>query len=80
MMPEAIRARLETLDLQSYAEAKEYAMKQAWNLKNTSETSTFDPLENEEEMEDNKKKGLGSKKRVRRRRKTRIPGKTCSPG
>ena len=32
-MPEAIRERLETLDLQTYAEAKEYAIKQARSLK-----------------------------------------------
>ena len=38
MMPEAIRERLETLDLQTYAEAKEYAIKQARNLKNSSNT------------------------------------------
>ena len=56
MMPEVIRERLETLDLQTYAEAKEYAIKQARNLKKTSKTSTLDPLENEEETEEKKKK------------------------
>ena len=56
MMPEAIRERLETLDFQTYSEAKEYAIKQSRYLKNTSKTSTSDPLENEEETEDRKKK------------------------
>ena len=40
MMPEVIRERLETLDLETYAEAKEYAIKQARNLKKNSITST----------------------------------------
>ena len=56
MMPEAIRERLETLDLQTYSEAKEYAIKQSRNLKKTSKSSTLDPLENEEETEDSRKK------------------------
>ena len=41
MMPEVIRERLETLDLQTYAEAKEYAIKQARDLKKNSKTSTL---------------------------------------
>ena len=56
MMPEVIRERLETLDLQTYAEAKEYAIKQARNFKKNSKTSTLDLNENEEEMEEKKKK------------------------
>ena len=42
MIPEVIRERLETLDLQTYKEAKEYAIKQARKLKKTSSTSTLD--------------------------------------
>ena len=48
-MPEVIRERLETLDLQEYKEAKEYAIKQARNLKNNSKTSTLDLNEDEGE-------------------------------
>ena len=55
MMPEVIRERLETLDLQTYAEAKEYAIKQARNLKKNSKSSTLDSFEKEEEMEEEKK-------------------------
>ena len=56
MMPEAIRERLETLDLDSYQEAKEYAIKQSRNLKKTSKTSTLDLNEKEEETEEKRKK------------------------
>ena len=55
MMPEVIRERLETLDLQEYKEAKEYAIWQARNLKKTSKTSTLDLHEEEEEMDEKKK-------------------------
>ena len=56
MMPEVIRERLETLDLQTYAEAKEYAIKQARNLKKNSKTLPLDLNENEEEMEEKPRK------------------------
>lgn len=73
MMPETIRERLETLDLQTYNEAKEYAIKQARNLKKNFQTSTFDLNENEEE-----KNRHGSRKRVMRKKTTNIiPGRTC---
>ena len=55
MMPEVIRERLETLDLQTYAEAKEYAIKQARNLKKPGKTSTLDLNEDEEEKTENNK-------------------------
>ncbi len=55
MMPDVIPERVETLDLQSDAEAKEYATKQARTLKRDSTSSTPYLNENEEEMEDKKK-------------------------
>ena len=71
MMPEVIRERLETLDLQEYKEAKEYAIKQARNLKNTSKTFTLDLNEDEEEMDQKKKK-------TRFQEETQdTPGTTC---
>ena len=42
MVPETIRERLETHDVQTYAEAKEYALKQARNLKPMSKPITLD--------------------------------------
>ena len=48
MMPEVIRERLETLDLQSYAEAKEYAIKQARTFIRDSKTITLELNEDEE--------------------------------
>ena len=80
MIPEVIRERLETLDLQEYKEAKEKAIKQARNLNNTSKTSTLDLHEDEGEIEE-QKKTHGSRKRPRRRKTTSLtPGRTYWPG
>ncbi len=51
MVPENIRERLETVDIQSYAVGKEYALKQVRNLKKTSKTITLDFNDDEEEEE-----------------------------
>ena len=51
IMPETIRGRLDTLDLESYKEAKEYAIKQSRNLKKNSKHSSLDSCEHEEEPE-----------------------------
>ena len=42
MLPEVIRERLETLDVQDYPAAKEYAIKQARAQKKDSKSSTID--------------------------------------
>jgi hypothetical protein len=56
MVPEVIRERLETHDVQTYAEAKEYALKQVRNLKKTSKTHQLD-LNEEEGEKENKPEG-----------------------
>ena len=56
MMPEVIRERLQTLDLESYSEAKEYAIKQARALRKNIKPSTLDHVDDEEEETEEKKK------------------------
>ena len=65
MMPETIRERLDTLDLESYKEAKEYAIKQSRNLKKNSKPSNLDSCEHEEESEEERKKEPEKKKKTR---------------
>ena len=52
MMPEVIRERLETHDVETYALAKAYAIKQVRNLKTTSKTHPLDYNDDEEEEEE----------------------------
>ncbi len=54
MVPETIRERLETHDVQTYAEAKEYALKQVRNLKPKIKLTSIDLHEQEEEEEEEK--------------------------
>lgn len=56
MLPEVIRERLDTLHVQDYPAAKEYAIKQARLLKKGSNTSTIDLNEDEDEVEEKKKR------------------------
>ena len=65
MMPETIRERLDTLDLESYKEAKGYVIKQARNLKKNSKTPSLDSCENGEETEEERKKEQEKKKNTR---------------
>ncbi len=56
MVPDTIRERLERHDVQTYSEAKEYALKQVRNLKPKSKPISLDLHEEEEEEEEERPK------------------------